>query len=64
MDFLVLAQSQRYVGFEASTFSFFLREWRFLKGIPRNTTLLLQFPGEVHEQMQRDKFFGQGGTFS
>lgn len=35
LDFIVLARSQRFVGFGSSTFSFYLREYRALHGISR-----------------------------
>lgn len=41
LDFLVLAAGRQYVGFGASTFSFFLREYRLLQGFPRDTTTLV-----------------------
>ena len=41
MDFLVLARGVRYVGFGSSTFSFFLREYRILQGLPRSASVLV-----------------------
>ncbi|KAL4423672.1 hypothetical protein ABPG75_000973 [Micractinium tetrahymenae] len=41
LDFLVLARSQRFAGFGSSTFSFYLREYRALYGIPRSTSGLV-----------------------
>jgi len=36
----VLARGQRFVGFGSSTFSFFLREYRTLRGLPRSASVL------------------------
>ena len=41
VDFLVLARGARYVGFGSSTFSFFLREYRTLQGLPRSSSVLV-----------------------
>jgi len=41
VDFLVLAQGARYVGFGSSTFSFFLREYRVLQGLSRSSSVLV-----------------------
>ena len=41
MDFLVLARGAQYVGFGSSTFSFFLREYRMLQGLPRSSSVLV-----------------------
>ncbi|PSC70539.1 alternative oxidase [Micractinium conductrix] len=41
LDFLVLARSQRFVGFGSSTFSFYLREYRTLHGMLRATSGLV-----------------------
>ncbi|GAB4814864.1 hypothetical protein N2152v2_001910 [Parachlorella kessleri] len=42
LDLLVLARAQRFVGFGASSFSFFLREYRALKyGLPKASTVLV-----------------------
>lgn len=38
VDFLVLAAGRRYVGFGASTFSFYLREYRLLRVSPAPAT--------------------------
>ena len=40
LDFLVLAHGQRFVGISSSTFSFFLREYRTLGGLPRSASVL------------------------
>ena len=41
LDFLVLSRARRAVGISVSTFSYFLREWRALAGLPRNSTTLV-----------------------
>lgn len=41
LDFLVLARAHNFVGFGSSTFSFYLREYRALQGIPRRTSGLV-----------------------
>ena len=41
VDFLVLAAGRRFVGFEESTFSLFVREWRYLHGRPRSSSALV-----------------------
>lgn len=41
VDFIVLAQSHRFVGFGSSTFSFYLREYRALLGLPRSTSAMV-----------------------
>lgn len=41
IDFLVLARAQHFVGFEESTFSLFLREWRYLHRLPRASSALV-----------------------
>lgn len=41
LDFIVCAAGERFVGFGASTFSFFMREYRLLHGKPRATTALV-----------------------
>ncbi|KAK9827655.1 hypothetical protein WJX81_004166 [Elliptochloris bilobata] len=40
VDFLVLARGRSFVGFGSSTFSFYLREYRALAGLPRSASLL------------------------
>ena len=40
LDFLVLARGQRLVGISSSTFSYFLREYRTLGGLPRSASVL------------------------
>ena len=40
LDFLVLARGRSFVGFGSSTFSFYLREFRALAGLPRSASLL------------------------
>ena len=42
LDFLILARARRFVGIGASTFSYYLREYRALHyGLPRSTSFLL-----------------------
>ena len=41
VDFLVLTAGRRFVGFEESTFSLFVREWRHLHGRPRSSSALV-----------------------
>ena len=41
LDFLVLANGDAFVGFGTSTFSFYLREYRALQGMPRSTSVLV-----------------------
>lgn len=41
VDFIVLAGGQGFVGFGSSTFSFYLREYRALKGISRASSVLV-----------------------
>ena len=41
VDFLVLARGARYVGFGSSTFSFYLKEYRVLQGLPRGSSVLV-----------------------
>ena len=41
VDFLVLTAGRRFVGFEESTFSLFVREWRYLHGRPRSSSALV-----------------------
>ena len=41
VDFIVLAGGQGFVGFGSSTFSFYLREYRALKGVPRASSVLV-----------------------
>ena len=41
VDFIVLAGGQGFVGFGSSTFSFYLREYRALKGMPRASSVLV-----------------------
>jgi GDP-fucose protein O-fucosyltransferase len=63
LDFLVLVQSQKYVGFEGSTFAFFVQEWRYLHGKDRSSTHMLKFPKRFEGWMKRDKYFRKGGSF-
>lgn len=42
IDFLVLSKAKNFVGFDASSFSYFLREYRALKGRAKNTTQFAQ----------------------
>ena len=44
LDFLVLTEADRAVGFGSSTFSFYLREYRLLRGVPSERTRLLRTP--------------------
>jgi hypothetical protein len=41
VDFLVLAKSSKFVGISVSTFSFFLREYRSLMGVERDSAVLI-----------------------
>ena len=41
LDFIACAGGDRFVGFGASTFSFFMREYRLLHGRPRSTSALV-----------------------
>lgn len=41
LDFLILSRSHQFVGFGSSTFSFFLREYRALHGVPRSSSHLV-----------------------
>ncbi len=41
LDFIVCASGERFVGFGASTFSFFMREYRLMHGKPRSTSVLV-----------------------
>ena len=38
---LVLAKGKAFVGLSASTFSFYLREYRALHGMPRETSVVV-----------------------
>ena len=38
---MVLTRAQHFVGFEESTFSLFLREWRYLHRLPRASSALV-----------------------
>ncbi|EFN51509.1 hypothetical protein CHLNCDRAFT_140196 [Chlorella variabilis] len=57
LDFLVLARAQRFAGFGSSTFSFYLREYRALHGIPRSTSALV----DAHV-IGTDNLFHTAGT--
>ncbi len=41
LDFIVLLNSRSFVGFGASTFSFYLQELRTLRGVPRKHSVLV-----------------------
>lgn len=41
LDFLILSRAQRFVGFGSSTFSYYLREFRALHGVPKSSSLLI-----------------------
>lgn len=41
LDLLVLAQGHSFVGFGSSTFSFYLREFRSLSGVPPARSVLV-----------------------
>mmetsp|Transcript_3827 Transcript_3827/g.11047 ORF Transcript_3827/g.11047 Transcript_3827/m.11047 type:complete len:533 (-) Transcript_3827:775-2373(-) len=41
LDFLVLAKGKAFVGLGSSTFSFYLREYRVLKDLPRSTSVIV-----------------------
>lgn len=57
LDFLVLAQGSAFVGFGSSTFSFYLREFRSLAGIPRSTSVLVDA-----SVIGTDPLFNSAGT--
>lgn len=60
LDFLVLTRSRHFVGFGASTFSLYAREYRYLRGIaPRNTTFLMDT-----SNIGTDQLFQRAGTFA
>ncbi len=42
VDLLVLAQARRFVGFEPSTFSFFLSQYRVLQGLEASSSVLVE----------------------
>jgi hypothetical protein len=41
LDFLILARTEKFVGFGPSTFSFYLREHRILHGMPAELSVLV-----------------------
>ena len=41
VDFLVLAQGYRFVGFGSSTFSFYLQQFRALQGLSLGSSVLV-----------------------
>jgi hypothetical protein len=41
VDFIVLSAGEGFVGFGSSTFSFYIREYRALQGIPRSSSILV-----------------------
>lgn len=56
VDFLVLANGNQFIGFEPSTFSFYLREFRALNGRDRSTSILIK-----GTSIGTDKLFAAAG---
>jgi hypothetical protein len=61
VDFLVLAKARRLVGISVSTFSWFLREYRALQGLARDSTLLVDASYVGTEALFRDAGTVGGG---
>ncbi len=60
LDLLILARAQRFVGFAASTFSYYLREHRALAhGLPKATSVLVGAG-----RLGTDPLFEQAGTLA
>ncbi len=57
VDFLVLSRGRGFVGFGSSTFSFYLREYRVLSGIPRSSSVLVDA-----SVIGTDPLFNSAGT--
>ncbi|KAK9810163.1 hypothetical protein WJX72_005905 [[Myrmecia] bisecta] len=57
VDFLVLSRGRGFVGFGSSTFSFYLREFRVLNGIPRSSSVLVDA-----SVIGTDPLFNSAGT--
>ena len=57
VDFLVLSRGRGFVGFGSSTFSFYLREYRVLRGIPRSSSVLVDA-----SVIGTDPLFNSAGT--
>ena len=57
LDFLVLAKGKAFVGLGSSTFSFFLREYRVLAGLPRSTSVIVDT-----SRIGTDPLFHSAGT--
>lgn len=57
VDFLVLSRGRGFVGFGSSTFSFYLREFRVLSGIPRSSSVLVDA-----SVIGTDPLFNSAGT--
>jgi hypothetical protein len=57
LDFLVLSRGRGFVGFGSSTFSFYLREFRVLNGIPRSSSVLVDA-----SVIGTDPLFNSAGT--
>lgn len=57
VDFMVLSRGRGFVGFGSSTFSFYLREYRVLSGIPRSSSVLVDA-----SVIGTDPLFNSAGT--
>ena len=57
VDFLVLSRGRGFVGFGSSTFSFYLREYRVLSGVPRSSSVLVDA-----SVIGTDPLFNSAGT--
>jgi hypothetical protein len=57
LDFLVLSRGKSFVGFGSSTFSFYLREYRVLNGLPRSSSVLVDA-----SVIGTDPLFNSAGT--
>lgn len=57
LDFLVLSRGRGFVGFGSSTFSFYLREYRVLNGVPRSSSVLVDA-----SVIGTDPLFNSAGT--
>lgn len=57
LDFMVLSRGRGFVGFGSSTFSFYLREYRVLSGVPRSSSVLVDA-----SVIGTDPLFNSAGT--
>ena len=57
LDFLILYRGRSFVGFGLSTFSYYLREYRALLGIPKSTSVLVN-----STEITTDNIFNAAGT--